>query len=192
LTKNCKQVSNGKFTTDGGNDDRIPVCGLNGAFFWVADMDIDCDGAGAGQCTEDGATQSQTSFTTSKGKFYDANVVPYYVIPDAGCGNGGCQTRFSYTKNNIQPGAVAAIIFNNKLIYAVFADEGPSKFIGEASVAAAKLLGINPSPVDGGTDGPVTYIVFPGKEAVPNPPEDHNAATKLGEALARRLIDNNK
>jgi hypothetical protein len=117
--------------------------------------------------------------------------VPYYVIPDA-VQNGGPQTRFKYTQNNIQPGAVAAIIYRGKLVYAVFADEGPTYGIGEASIATARLLGIPSSPVDGGTDGPVAYIVFTGKEAVPRPVEDHNAATILGQQLARKLLNNNR
>ena len=86
------------------------------------------------------------------------------------------------------PGAVAAIIYNDQLIYAVFADEGPADIIGEASVATANALGIPSDPVEGGADGPVYYIVFTGAGAVPSPVEDHNAATVLGQQLAGQLL----
>jgi hypothetical protein len=162
--------------------------------FWISDMAIDCDGIAHPECGADNATQTQTTFQTSKGRPFDAIATPYYVIPQ--------QSRiFDFRQHNIQPGAVAAIIFQNKLVYAVFADTGgtdltdgipTNELIGEASVGTARALGIPSSPVDGGSDGPVAYIVFQGKGAVPNPVEDHNAATRLGEQLARQFINSNR
>jgi len=82
---------------------------------------------------------------------------------------------------------VAAIIFGGKMVYAVFADEGPKTIIGEASFATAKALGINPDPSNGGTDSGVTYIVFPGK--VPSPVENNTAITNTGVAAATAFVN---
>ncbi|MES2356336.1 MAG: glycoside hydrolase family 75 protein, partial [Pseudomonadota bacterium] len=129
---------------------------------------------------------------TSTGKYFDAVAVPYYVIPNATDDfNGGAQTRFNYMKNNIMPGAVAAIIYQNRVVYAVFADEGSANTIGAASVATARALGINGDPNTGGTDGLVYYVAFTGRAAVPSPVEDHNAASALGQQLVRALLNAN-
>jgi hypothetical protein len=50
---------------------------------------------------------------------------------------------------------VAAIIYNNKVVYAVFADERPNNIIGEASYATARALGIDSNPETGGVDSGV-------------------------------------
>jgi Fungal chitosanase of glycosyl hydrolase group 75 len=188
--KGCIQVSTGLFATDAGDPDTIPICQTDGAFWFKADMDIDCDGIpNPTVCGNDPTNQTQTSFTTSTLQSFDAVTTPYYVLPNAtDSDNGGAQTRFNYIANNIMPGAVAAIIYNNQLTYAVFADEGPANIIGEASVATANALGIPSDPAMGGSDGPVYYIVFTGAGAVPSPVEDHNAATVLGQQLARQLL----
>jgi len=66
-------------------------------------------------------------------------------------------------KRGIEIGQVAAILYTDQVVYAVFLDEcGDPKLIGEACCATAKLLGVDPDPKTGGTDGPVTYIVFTG------------------------------
>src|SRR4051795_13251981 len=43
-TNSCNQISNGKFRTDEETGRTVPVCDANGAVWWRADMDIDCDG----------------------------------------------------------------------------------------------------------------------------------------------------
>ena len=78
------------------------------------------------------------------------------------------------------------MIFNNKVVYAVFADEGPNSIIGEASYATAKALGINPDPSNGGVDSGVTYIVFPGQ--VPSPVENNSAIDAKGSAAANAWV----
>lgn len=52
-TQSCSQISNGEYKTDEESSRTIPVCGANGAVFWHADMDIDCDGQRTSQCNED-------------------------------------------------------------------------------------------------------------------------------------------
>ncbi|MFO0554865.1 MAG: glycoside hydrolase family 75 protein [Polyangiaceae bacterium] len=187
LTTNCDPVSGNLYQTDDdGSAATIPVCTLNGGFFWKADMDIDCDGQPSDVCNlnTDPAFQAQTSATDSNGDFLDAKTLPYVVIPLP-------SNRFDYETSNVLLGAVVAVIYNGQVTYGVFGDEGPDNIIGEASYAMASLLGIDPDPSTGGTDSGVTYIVFTGGGAVVDPIEDHAAAVTLGQTLAAGLIQNN-
>src|SRR6266511_3168525 len=87
--------------------------------------------------------------------------------------------------------SVAAVIYQNKVVYAVVGDTGPSKIIGEGSYALAVALGIDPDPATGGADSGVTFIVLTGDASIVKPIESHAAAVTLGERLARQFIDNN-
>jgi hypothetical protein len=186
LTAHCNSPSHGKYATDDGEPSNVSICKLNGAYFWKADMDVDCDGQSTSQCNHktDPWYQNQTSFNQSNGKPLVASSLPYVVIPLP-------SSRFSYHTAGIHPGAVVAVIYNGKLSFGVFGDEGPSNIIGESSYAMAKSLGINPDPENGGTDGTVTYIAFTGGGAVASPIENHQAAVTLGQKLASALIQGN-
>lgn len=181
-TSSCSVVSKGKYKTDEEAGATVNICKSGSAFFWKADMDIDCDGISTSHCNHntDPWYQGQTSFTTSKGKSFQADLTHYFVIPLP-------SSRFSYKSAGIKPGNVAAVIYNNKVVYAVFADEGPNDIIGEASYATASALGINPDPKNGGTDSGVTYIVFKGN--VPSPVEDNNAITSKGQSAASAWLN---
>jgi hypothetical protein len=182
VAQDCKVVSDGKYATDEGESPTVSICQSGEAFVWKADMDIDCDGIVTLSCNEDNdeAFQPETSFETSKGKPFQADKTRFFVIPLP-------SSRFDYQSSGIQPGSVAAVIFKDRVVYAVFADEGPEDIIGEASFATAKALGIDPDPSNGGTDSGVTYIVFPG--AVPSPVEDNAAITRTGEAAAAAFVN---
>jgi Fungal chitosanase of glycosyl hydrolase group 75 len=179
--KSCSVVSKGKYKSDSETAATISICKSGSAYVWHADMDIDCDGLATTHCNKkaDPWYQGQTSFETSKGKSFQAEVTHYFVIPLP-------SSRFNYSKAGIKPGSVAAVIYNNKIIYAVFADEGPSDIIGEASYATARDLGIDPNPKTGGVDSGVTYIVFPGQ--VPNPVENNSTITNKGVAAANAYL----
>jgi len=183
IAEGCTKVSKGNFKTD---DDAsratVSICKAGSAFVWTADMDVDCDGVRTSKCNEktDCCFQNQTSFETSKGRPFQADLTHYFVIPLP-------SSRFSYTKAGIRPGTTAAIIFKNRMVYAVFADEGPSNIIGEASYATNRDLGVNPDPSNGGTDGPVTYIVFP--NAKPSPVESNSAITSKGSSAATAWVN---
>jgi hypothetical protein len=183
LTTTCSVASNGKYATDSGATPTVDICALTGAYFWKADMDIDCDGLKTAVCSAstDPAYQNQTSATTSTGGWLDASTLPYVVIPLP-------SSRFDYTKSNIQLGQLVAVIYNGKITYGVFGDEGPSDIIGESSYAMAQSLGIDPNPATGGVDSGVTYIVFTGPGAVVSPIEDHAKAVALGQTLANKLL----
>jgi len=178
----AKVVSAHKYATDDGGTANISICGLNGAVFWKADMDIDCDGrnVGDGKCPgNDCCYQPQTAFTNKNGQPLAASVTPYVVIPN----------DFTYT--GLRGGTVVAVIYNGKVQYAVFGDTGPDNIIGEASYACADKLGINPDPGNGGVDSGVTYIAFVGTGTVPSDIEDQAQTKTLGEKLGAQLIQNN-
>jgi Fungal chitosanase of glycosyl hydrolase group 75 len=182
-TQSCTPASHGKYKTDeDAGSATVTICKSGSAFFWKADMDIDCDGITTDNCSPDTdpAYQDQTSFETSEGTSFQADKTHYFVIPLP-------SSKFSYENAGITPGSVAAIIFNNKVVYAVFADEGPKDIIGEASFATAQALGIDPDPANGGTDSGVTYIVFPGK--VPNPVEKNATIDQVGANAATAFVN---
>jgi Fungal chitosanase of glycosyl hydrolase group 75 len=186
LTQSCNQVSNGFYAPDSGETANIPICGLTGAVYWKADMDIDCDGKMSMQCNinADPDYQDQTSAVDSHGDPLDSANLPFVVVPLA-------SSRFDYKAAGLKLGSVILVIYNGKLNYGVFGDEGPSSIIGEASYAMANSLGIDPDPSTGGVDSGVTYIAFTGAGAIQSPIEDHDGAVTLGQSLARKLIDQN-
>ncbi|WP_371663668.1 glycoside hydrolase family 75 protein [Streptomyces sp. NBC_00280] len=180
----CSQLSNGKYRTDEETSASIPVCGKNGAVFWKADLDIDCDGQRTSKCNEntDPWYQDDTAFHQSNGKPLKADSLPYVVVPSS-------SGIWNHSGAGIKGGGVVAVIYNNKVQYAVVGDTGPSKIIGEASYATAQALGIDPDPASGGTDSGVTYILF--KNSQVSPIESHSAAVSLGDQLAKQFIRDN-
>jgi hypothetical protein len=184
-TNSCKQISNGKYKTDEDVSGKtVAVCDANGAVFWKADMDIDCDGQRSTQCNEDTdcCYQDDTAFHQSDGKPLNAAKLPYIVVPSS-------SSIWKYSSSQLKGGGSCAVIYNGKVEYAVIGDTGPSQIIGEASYATAKDLGINPDPSNGGTDSGVTYICF--KNSTVSPIENHSAATSKGQSLASTFVNNN-
>ncbi|ANP50626.1 hypothetical protein J2Z21_004374 [Streptomyces griseochromogenes] len=182
--KSCSQISNGKYKTDDETSATVPVCGKNGAVFWKADMDIDCDGQRTTNCNEDRDPwfQNDTAFHQSNGSPLKAESLPYVVVPSS-------SSIWNYSSAGIKGGGVVAVIYNNKVEYAVVGDTGPTQIIGEASYATAKALGIDPDPASGGVDSGVTYILF--KNSKTSPIESHSAAVSLGDQLAKQFLADN-
>jgi hypothetical protein len=180
----CSQISHGKYRTDEETSATVPVCGKNGAVFWKADMDVDCDGQRTTNCNEDRDPwyQDDTAFHQSDGRPLKAESLPYVVVPSS-------SSIWNYSSAGIKGGGVVAVIYDNKVEYAVVGDTGPTQIIGEASYATAKALGIDPDPATGGTDSGVTYILF--KNAQVSPIESHSAAVSLGDRLAKQFLQNN-
>ncbi|WP_255950701.1 glycoside hydrolase family 75 protein [Streptomyces odontomachi] len=180
----CNQVSNGKYRTDEETSATIPVCGATGAVFWKADMDIDCDGQVTDECNGDTDPwfQDDTAFHTSGDDPLTASELPYVVVPST-------SSTWNYQQAGIKGGGVVAVIYNNKVEYAVVGDTGPTAIIGEASYATANALGIDPDPEFGGAESGVTYILFTGSQV--KPIESHSAAVSLGDSLAKQFVANN-
>ena len=183
-TSHCNQISNGKFRTDEETGRTVPVCDANGAVWWRADMDIDCDGQRTSNCNEDTdcCFQADTAFHQSDGRPLRADSLHYIVVPSP-------SSTWRYTSSGLRGAGSCAVIFNNRVLYTVIGDTGPTAIIGEASYATARDLGIDPDPSTGGTDGPVTYICF--KNSRVSPIESNSQATSVGQGLANTFVANN-
>lgn len=180
----CKPISNGSYRTDEGAPPSVPVCGMNGAVFWKADLDIDCDGQVTKACNVDTDPwfQGDTAFHTSGDRPLNAEELPYVVVPSR-------SSLWDFSGSGIKGGGVVAVVHAGKVEYAVVGDTGPAGIIGEASYATAEALGIDPDPKAGGVGSGVTYILF--KDSVVSPIESHGAAVTAGEARARAFLRDN-
>lgn len=181
LTEHCDPVG-GDYSTDYGAEADISICALEGAVFFHADMDIDCDGYRTAECNED--TDPWFYAATAMGDHIAAAELPYVVLPLP-------SERFNASDFDIELGAVVAVIYQGQLRYGAFVDLGPKEIIGEASYAMAELFGIDPNPATGGTSERVTYIAFSGESA--RVPEheilDHARAVDIGKARAAALLN---
>ncbi|MGW4982279.1 glycoside hydrolase family 75 protein [Streptomyces mirabilis] len=179
--RDCVPVSKGRYRSDAGSRAEIPVCGTRGAVFWKADMDIDCDGRPGLLCNgrTDPLFSGATAYQQSDGRYLSAETLPYVVVPTP-------SGIWDHRVHGIRGGSVVAVIYQDRVQYAVVGDTGPHEIIGEASYATAKALGIRPDPHGGGTSSGVTYIAF--KNSRVSPIEDHAAAVTAGERLAREFV----
>lgn len=178
----CTPVSKGRYRKDRGRAATVPVCGTREAVYWKADMDIDCDGRPGRHCNAaaDPHFSSSTAFAQSDGRALSSEKLPYVVVPAP-------SSLWDYREHGVRGGSVAAVVYRDRVSYAVVGDTGPADIIGEASYAAAESLGIDPDPRSGGTPSGVTYIVF--KDSRVTPLEDREAAQTQGERLAREFVD---
>jgi hypothetical protein len=190
LTQSCTRLpGTSKFRNDAGGAATVEVCKLDGAVWWRADADIDCDGGTSAQCHGDPWYQSETSAKDSHGNFIDSSTIAHIVVP--GSSNGFTPSAHNIRTGWSGKGSVGAIIYDGKLIYAPYGDTGPKGVLGELSNAAAKLLGIPDSPTSGGVSSGVTYIMFTDDDNMVDPIESASKAQEVGEMLAQRLLQNN-
>jgi hypothetical protein len=182
--RECAPVSRGRYRSDNGAPANIPVCGTQDAVFWKADMDIDCDGRPGPRCNSrtDPYFAASTAYAQSDGRPLSAERLPFIVVPAP-------SGIWDYRDHGIGGGSVVAVVYRDRVSYAVVGDTGPQGIIGEASYATAEALGIRPDPHGGGAPSGVTYIVF--KNTKVSPIEDHAAAVTTGERAAKRFIDGN-
>ncbi|MFI2206351.1 glycoside hydrolase family 75 protein [Streptomyces sp. NPDC020192] len=174
----CHQISHGRYRTDAGSPATVPVCGTPDAVFWKADMDIDCDGQATARCNRrsDPVFAATTSFQQSDGRHLNAETLPYIVVPAP-------SRIWDHRAAGVRGGSVAAVVYQDRVQYAVVGDTGPRDLIGEASYATARGLGIHADPRGGGAPSGVTYVVF--RNTRVDPIEDHTAAVEAGQRLAR-------
>ncbi|MFD8303835.1 glycoside hydrolase family 75 protein [Streptomyces sp. NPDC059690] len=179
--RGCAQVSRGRYRRDEGTPATIPVCGTRDAVFWKADLDIDCDGRAGPRCNRrtDPLFSSLTAYQQSDGRYLSAERLPYIVVP-------AVSRIWDHRDQGVRGGSVAAVVYRDRVQYAVVGDIGPRGVIGEASYATARGLGITPDPRRGGAPSGVTYIVFKGSRV--KPIEDHAAAVAAGQRLARLFV----
>jgi hypothetical protein len=85
--------------------------------------------------------------------YVDAETVPYIVVPPL----------IRDRTVGVVRGCKARVTRGDSTVDCVVADLGPRKKIGELSIAAARAIGLNPSPRNGGTDEPeLFYELWPG------------------------------
>lgn len=127
----------------------------NSKCFMVADMDIDVDGSGNSH--GDPYFQSDTTLHF-EGKPLNSDIDQFMVLPPSAIqGVTGIVLGCAGKVTNLA---------NGKSCLVVVGDVGPTRKTGEASRAAAILLGINPDPNNGGVDTPeILYEWQPGQAA---------------------------
>ncbi len=166
---------------------------LPGGILYIdADLDTDADGSPrALQIDPDyGQLPTSLSFDSEEGQrqWVNAEQVPYIVLPLG-----------FYKQMGIELGDVAAVIWKGRVVYAIFADEGPENLIGEGSVALSERLGFDPWEMRDGTrqivngiESDVVMIVFPRSAPQGLTPENINRKTSerarpLFEALGGKV-----
>jgi hypothetical protein len=166
---------------DGGVAETASLCGLKGAVYWVADLDITCDGRNSpGKC--DNGHDTDTLVHNSRGQALVSATTPYVVVPA------------EYAAAGLSRGAVVVVINNatRAMTFAIFGDSSGTA-IGAASYACAEKLGLDPQPVTGGVRGKgVTYVAFTGAGAVPGDVENLATTAQLGQMLVSKLLIDNK
>ncbi len=90
--------------------------------------------------------------------------------------------------HGIRLGQVALVIYNGRMQFGIFGDAGPSSVIGEASYAMAQALGIPSSPISGGVDSGVTYLVFTDPTARVAHNESNAEAVSIGQPLLNTFV----
>lgn len=129
-TCDAKPVRNGCSKDSNRNS---TILKMNGnVLFYDAKMGVDADGSPLSRKRE-GPNQPETSFRypTPDRASVDADKVPYIVIPGGG-----------FAKElGVELGDIAAVVYRDKLAYALVADIGPTCKIGEGSIALHEKLG---------------------------------------------------
>jgi hypothetical protein len=170
------------FRSDAHSAPSIQLCGRPGAVWWSGDLDVDCDGGTEPACHADRTFLGDTAARDAHGRPLDASHLPYVVVPQSSNG-------FDFRASGLRLGSVVAVMFRDRLEYAVVGDLGPRGVIGEGSFALAERLGINPDPNRGGVAAGVTYVAFTGADAVIAPVEDRTKTEEVGAQRAAALID---
>lgn len=131
----------------------------DGHISFLADADIDCDGSG-GNPDHDPYFQPDTTLHHADGTALNAYTERFIVVPPAIVKGVpgivmGCQAQVHYRASGSDCSAVVG-------------DLGPSKKIGELSVACARKLHMPSNPNVGGEDDMrlVLYSLWPGVPAI--------------------------
>ncbi|MEJ0002414.1 MAG: hypothetical protein WDN30_00290 [Pararobbsia sp.] len=96
--------------------------------------------------------RNRARLASDPASYVDAQTIPYVVVPPL----------IVASVNGVVRGCKARVTWQAKRVDCVVADLGPANRIGEISIAAAKALGMNSSPRNGGIDRPeVLYELWP-------------------------------
>jgi hypothetical protein len=165
-----------------------------GVYAYSSSLAVDTDGSDP---DPDPDHQGSTTFDDSNGKALGAHHVPFYVLGDDCYERTSPCPHFFYKEHGIKGRQFALMFYKSKVIGAIFGDtqtgndqttsDNDSRELGEASVKAASLLGINSSGTDGGVDNGVTVVIFSGSDWVVNGTNSNlNANT---QALVTKALD---
>jgi hypothetical protein len=92
-------------------------------------------------------------------RYVDSETVPYVVVPPV----------IIQKTQGVVRGCFARVTYKGKSVDCMVGDVGPKRKVGEISIAAARDVGMNPSPRTGGEDRKIVqYEVFPGRKATIN------------------------
>jgi ricin-type beta-trefoil lectin protein/glycosyl hydrolase group 75 (putative chitosanase) len=164
-----------------------------GVYSYTSSLAVDDDGSDP---DPDPDHQGQTTFQTSDGKQLGAHHVPFFVLGDDCWDRKSPCPHFFYKEHGIHGRQFALMFYQGKVIGAIFGDtqtannqttsDNDSRELGEASVKAAALLGINSSGISGGVDNGVTVTIFSGSSWVVNGTNstlNNNAQAMVQKAL---------
>lgn len=125
-----------------------------GGIHFCADADIDADGDGDNP-HHDRDFKADTSLHIG-GMPLNAEVDRYIVVP----------LPLIRAVQKIVLGCQAFVVYRGICVDAVVGDVGPSRKLGELSIACAEALEIDPNPNNGGvSERVVHYLLFPGRPA---------------------------
>lgn len=181
LTSGCEPVEGAQtLKADPEAAPSVKICQLEGAVWWRADLDVDCDGSTADVCLGAEGYDAGTAAVGPDGESISATEVAYVTVPPP--------STFDYEAAGIALGNAVAVLHRDQVVYAPVGNEGDEDLVGEGSYALAEALGVNP---DEGAPKNVTYIVFTG-DATVTPIDSPDAAQEVGEERARDLVRDNK
>lgn len=150
----------------GGDNSQLPQVSKleNGRWLIKADGDTDADGSPRVGSIDPSSGQSCTSLGRPAWKgpneYPDSEKIPFFVLPLNWTDVTGVRCGL---------GDMAKLSYKEKIVYAIFADEGPRSIIGEASICAIEKLGGNPwnaakTRIVSGLPFGVTYEIIPGSK----------------------------
>jgi hypothetical protein len=131
--------------------------------FFDAKMGLDTDGAPLKESEPTHQSETSLKYQIPGDISINSDRVPFIVIPLGGFDND----------TGVRLGDIAAVIYKNKKVYAVVADQGPKCKIGEGSIQLHEMLGHKvcksrdsqgncTSIRDVGIGKDVLYFIFPG------------------------------
>jgi hypothetical protein len=105
--------------------------------------------------------QDSTKPKTDPDRYVDSESIPYIALPIKTLREAAKRQGIPF---GLALGDFAMVVNrrNGKRAFAIYADNGPSRRIGEGSIALAEALGIPSSPRRGGAADRVQILVYPG------------------------------
>ena len=160
----------------------------NKTVYIESDMDTDADGSPRAT-TIDPDGQMGTSLRKGNGwkgasNFVNAETIPYLVLPLNFNSVSGITCKL---------GDLGLVRFKNHEVFAIFADEGPRRLIGEGSIKLVESLGENPwnkvkTKIISGIEFGVEYLIFPNSSTAFGTPATFEEIQELGQKAFQNLF----